>query len=159
MPQKGKRCLLKENCKERFSYFFDKISTTEMDQSKIISLIHDHWKDVQGIYLYGSRAKAHEKNGSDVDLAVLAKGSLSETARWELAQLLASVAKCDVDLIDLRQVSTVLQFQVISTGKQIDRIDQKVCEDFENYVYVSYARLNEERRGILKDIQDRGSVF
>jgi hypothetical protein len=65
----------------------------------------------------------------------------------------------DVDLIDLRQASTVMRMQVVSTGESLFSADDPKREQFETMVYASYARLNEERRGILDDIRARGRVY
>ena len=64
-----------------------------------------------------------------------------------------------MDLVDLKQAPTVFQFQVVSTGQRIYAKNINDCDSFENFVYKSYAKLNEERAEILKDIQKRGSVY
>lgn len=51
-----------------------------------------------------------------------------------------------------------MRSQVISTGKRLYCGDRLACERFEDYVYAAYARLNEERRGILEDIRQRGTI-
>ena len=65
----------------------------------------------------------------------------------------------DVDLIDLRAISTVMQMQVLSTDDCLFSGDDRAREWFEMVVYASYARLNEERSGILDDVRTRGLVY
>jgi hypothetical protein len=65
----------------------------------------------------------------------------------------------DVDLVDLLAASTVLRAQVIAYGERLYCGAQFACETFENYVFASYARLNEERDAILRDIRQRGQVY
>lgn len=122
-------------------------------------MIRKEWNSVEAVYLYGSALTAPKPEGSDIDLAVLSKEPVSAQKRWEMAQQLASFLKTDVDLADLRRSSTVFQFQVISTGRRIDCSDLKASEDFETYVYSDYARLNEERKEILDEIQKRGRIY
>jgi hypothetical protein len=62
-----------------------------------------------------------------------------------------------VDL-DLSQVSTVMQAQVVSTGRVLRDADPSHRERFETTVYSSYARLNEERREILDRVRREGRI-
>jgi len=84
---------------------------------------------------------------------------MDSASLWGVAQDIAKVIGKNVDLVDLLQASTVMRMQVISTGKRLYCSNLIVCEQFEDYVYVAYARLNEERRGILEDIKQRGTVY
>lgn len=76
-----------------------------------------------------------------------------------MAQKLAIAFSQNVDLVDLQSAYTVLRQQIISTGKAIYITDPKELEEFESRVLSDYVRLNESRRGILKDIQDKGHVY
>ena len=96
---------------------------------------------------------------SDIDLALLSKQKLPEIKTWALAQTLAAKYSRDVDLIDLNQASTVMRMQVISKGQRIYCSNEQSCEMFEDFVFSDYARLNEERAGILEDIGQRGAVY
>ena len=111
------------------------------------------------VYRFGSEAQGTARPGSDIDLAVLALNRLAPNMLVELQQGLATTLHRDVDLIDLRAVSTVMQMQVLSTGECVFSGDDGARELFEMVVYASYARLNEERSGILDDVRTRGSVY
>lgn len=111
------------------------------------------------IYLFGSRATGAALHGSDVDLAILGPAPLGEEERWALAQDLAVTLGQDVDLVDLRRASTVMRVQVIDTGKLLFESDATERREFEAVALGAYTRLNEERRGILQDIRERGSVY
>lgn len=65
----------------------------------------------------------------------------------------------DVDLVDLRAASTVLRARVIAEGERLFCAAESLCAEFEDVAFSAYARLNEERRAILQDIQQRGSVY
>ncbi len=111
------------------------------------------------IYRFGSYGTKYERPDSDLDLAVHAGTALPTVELWRTAQDLASDIGRDVDLVDLASASTVMRVQVIHNGRRVYCADRLACETFEVYAYSSYARLNEERRGILEDIQRRGSVY
>lgn len=124
-----------------------------------IEIILKTLPDVVGIYCFGSLGSKYETQASDMDLAVLHTNKLSSHVQWDLSQAIAYVVKKDVDLIDLLAASTVLRFQVISTGQRVYCRDIKVCELFEMYVYSSYVRFNDERREILESIKKTGRIY
>jgi predicted nucleotidyltransferase len=111
------------------------------------------------LYNFGSRAQGTARPDSDVDLAVLTSVPLSDVRRFTLAQELAVQLHCDVDLVDLRRASTVMRMQVLSTGACLVAVDERARQEFEMYAYADYARLNEERREIVKGIAQRGTVY
>jgi hypothetical protein len=85
-----------------------------------------------------------------------------EIDRYQLfmiAQELASELNRDVDLIDLNEASTVFQAQVVHTGKVIYCADEKRKDLYELKTLKMYAKLNEERLPILKNIDERGSIY
>jgi predicted nucleotidyltransferase len=111
------------------------------------------------LYSFGSQSRGDTRPDSDVDLAVLASAPIQELRRFALAQELATQLHHDVDLVDLRQASTVMRMQVLSTGVCLTAPDETARQEFEMYAYADYARLNEERREVLKGITHRGLVY
>lgn len=121
--------------------------------------LREAFPEIVAVYRFGSFGTEHERAGSDLDLAVYAGTPLPVAELWYVAQDLASDIGRDVDVVDLASASTVMRAQVIHTAERLYCADEVSCETFEDYVYSSYARLNEERRGILEDVQRRGSVY
>jgi uncharacterized protein len=128
-------------------------------EQHIVKLVKQALPDVLSIYLFGSATTKFARTESDVDLAVLSQHKMAPLETWELSQKIAYVIRMDVDLIDLLQASTVLRMQIVGTGKRIYCKDKLACDVFETMVYSSYAFLNEERKEILEDIKQRGSVY
>ena len=126
---------------------------------KIVNIIRQQLPDVKAIYLFGSVVSGLSNKDSDVDIAILPNKALSSIERWQIAEEIAYTLKKDIDLIDLRQASTVLQFQIISTGTCIYSSDNYNQNIFEDFVYASYIRFNDERKDLLKDIQQRGRIY
>ena len=114
--------------------------------------------DLVAVYRFGSHGTCYERNDSDIDLAVLTRQPCDTVALWNLGQTLAVKLHRDVDLVDLRGVSTVLRAQVVAYGERLFCMDAAECDAYENYTLSAYARLNEERKDILEDILRRGSV-
>ena len=125
----------------------------------LLERLREEFPALISVYCFGSSGTEHERPESDLDLAVYAGGPLPIVKLWRVAQDLASVVGRDVDVVDLSSASTVMRAQVIHGGERFYCADEVGCETFEDYVYSSYARLNEERRGILEDILRRGSVY
>jgi len=113
------------------------------------------------VYLFGSRASAEALPTSDLDLALLLapEKALPATLRFELQEVLARTFVRDVDLVDLGSADAVFRVQVIDGGLLLIDRDRRAREYFEAYALSDYARLNEERAGILSDIEARGSVY
>ncbi len=130
-----------------------------MDDHALIEQVRKSVPGLIALYRFGSQAKGTARPGSDVDLAVLARDPLPVMRRFELAQELAIQLHRDVDLVDLRSASTVMRMQVISTGTCLNAPDEPARREFEMYAYSDYARLNEERRDILKRIAESGLVY
>jgi predicted nucleotidyltransferase len=109
-------------------------------------------------YLFGSTAAGDSGPSSDLDLAVLASDPIAPDRLMRARERLAELAHRDVDLIDLTRVPTVMQAQIVSTGRVLRDADPAQRETFETRVYSAYARLNEERREILERIQREGRI-
>jgi predicted nucleotidyltransferase len=125
----------------------------------IVQLICAQINDPIAIYLFGSRTAGAVHESSDVDLAVLPRKLLSTGARWNLQEALAIALRADVDLVDLLSASTVMRLQVVSTGELLFEGDAHQRAEFEMITFSMYARLNEERRGILQKVKREGRVY
>ncbi|MHB8453168.1 MAG: type VII toxin-antitoxin system MntA family adenylyltransferase antitoxin [Acidiferrobacterales bacterium] len=126
---------------------------------QIVARLRSEIPDAVGIYVFGSWGTTAERRDSDLDLAVLARWELAPARSWNIAQELAGLVGRNVDLVDLRVASTVMRTQVIAHGERLFCGDERQCTEFEDLVFSDYARLNEERAGILEDIQRRGSIY
>lgn len=130
-----------------------------MDHKELIEYVRRAIPDLIALYRFGSQTTGEARPESDVDLAVLARDPIPTLRRFELAQDLAIQLHRDVDLVDLRTASTVMRMQVLSTGTCARSFDESARREFEMYAYSDYARLNEERREILKGIAKRGFIY
>lgn len=111
------------------------------------------------ILLFGSFAKGTSHDESDIDLAYFSKEQLSSYERFLLAGDLAEVAGREVDLIDLKQVDTVLTMQIFEQGIPIYMNDENEYVRQKMRAYSMYATLSEQRAPIINAIKERGSVF
>lgn len=129
-----------------------------MDDHALIEYLNKSVPGLIALYRFGSQTQGTARPNSDVDLAVLARDPIPNLRRFELAQELAIQLHRDVDLVDLRNASTVMRIQVLSTGICLDARNEPARREFEMYAYSDYARLNEERREILNRVSASGLV-
>jgi len=111
------------------------------------------------IYIFGSSITEYETKNSDIDIAIMCGSKIDKIELWEITQKIAIALNRDIDLLDLKSSSTVMQMQVVANGLRIYSADEMATEKFEDFVFSSYALLNEERKGILEDIKSRGSIY
>ncbi len=130
-----------------------------MNDQALIQFLRQSIPDLIALYRFGSHVKGNTRQDSDIDLAVLTGDPIPALRRFELAQELAARLHRDVDLLDLRTATTVMRMQVISTGECLDSPNGPARREFEMYVYADYARLNEERRGILNRVRASGVIY
>ena len=64
----------------------------------------------------------------------------------------------DVDLLDFRAASTVMQYQILSTGTRLLAINPDL-NSYEAGVLSEMTNLNEARQGLIQDIQQQGTVY
>jgi len=74
-------------------------------------------------------------------------------------EALADCARKDIDLINIRQVSTVFQKGITTTGRLLYCADQYATGEFEMLVLSYYQKLNEERREILDSFLQTGRAY
>lgn len=113
---------------------------------------------VVAIYLFGSSAQGTAHRSSDIDIAVLGSRPLIPASRFDLQERLASRLGRDVDLVDLATATPVMAIQVVTGGHLLYDGDSAARGRFEDRTFGAYARLNEERRGILERIAEEGTV-
>ena len=109
------------------------------------------------VYAFGSQVQGTAGSQSDLDLAVLVAGYADPLQLWDLASQLADAVGCPVDLLDLRAASTVMQHQILSTGRCLwsNGLEAGL---FECYVFSEKLNLDEARAALLADIAKTGIV-
>jgi predicted nucleotidyltransferase len=121
--------------------------------------VRDSGLPIVAVWLHGSWATAYERADSDLDLGLLGDRPLSWTDRGEFVAKLARLLdeSRDIDAVDLLPADSVFAAMVVSTGERVfSRGD--AAQRFEIRALSGYARLNEERGEILRDILERGTI-
>jgi uncharacterized protein len=129
----------------------------------ILRIILEHYPAVQAIYLFGTSGTVYERPDSDVDIAILLPPE--EASRQPQLVLtpchvaLETTLRRPVDLVNIRQVSTVFQNEIIATGQRLYCADEYAAAEFEMLTLSYYQELNEERKEILASFRETGKAY
>jgi predicted nucleotidyltransferase len=89
-------------------------------------------KRIAAAYLFGSTATGRDHQGSDLDLAIIVKKTISRSERLRIEADLSSRLRRDVDLVVFGQAAPLLQHQILKYGHLIcendpaERVRQEV---------------------------------
>jgi len=131
------------------------------DFQKKIQLINTYLNEKLApylVYIYGSTVKGSTHKDSDIDIAFLSDSIFNQYEMFIIGEGLANLLDCEVDLVDLSNASTVMQAQIIKSGKVIQSKDEKRRMEFEMVILKKYAKLNEERQPIIQRIKEDGAI-
>jgi uncharacterized protein len=138
-------------------------STSPALLEKAVQRILQALPSTMAIYVFGSRASDDSTAQSDLDMAVLVAGYAEVVALWSLASDIAIEINCDVDLLDMRAASTVMQYQILSKGSRVWQSSvAAVALDvglFECAMLSEMTALNEARGDLITDIQKSGRIY
>ena len=134
-----------------------------IEEKTIVQKVLEHYPETQAMYLFGSYGTEDQRMESDADIALLLPPEASEKAGLlamsALCSALEFLLKRDVDLINLRQVSTVLRKEVVASDRRIYTGDEYAADEFEMLTLSLYQKLNEERAGIVEDAMAGGRLY
>ena len=89
-------------------------------------------KRIAAVYLFGSTATGRDRRGSDLDIAIITKKTISGRERLRIEADLSSRLRQDVDLVVFGQAAPLLQHQILKYGRLIcendsaERVRQEV---------------------------------
>ncbi len=124
----------------------------------VLALVLAKIPNLMALYVFGSQVQGTSGPESDLDVSVLAPGLIDPNVLWSLSNEIASLVNSAVDLLDLRAASTVMQYQVLSTGKTVCDIGLQ-ARLFEVSVFSEKLALDEAREPLLRTITREGHVY
>jgi predicted nucleotidyltransferase len=129
-----------------------------INHKAIVNTLREQIPHLLAVYAFGSRIQGTSHKESDLDLAVLVEGYADPYQLFDVAGQLSDVAHCSVDLLDLRAASTVMQFQILTTGQRWWNKNTQ-ADLFEIAILSEKLSLDTARAGLLMDIQKSGVVY
>jgi predicted nucleotidyltransferase len=124
----------------------------------IVHAVRDVLPLARAGWLFGSAAQGRFQAGSDLDLAVDVPEALTALQKWEIGEQLAQRFGRDVDLLDFRRLSTVMQAQVLSTGKLLFSVEPAKTADYCAFVFSEYQNIQAWRQPMMRQLADRLST-
>ncbi|MGY2215510.1 type VII toxin-antitoxin system MntA family adenylyltransferase antitoxin [Pseudomonas sp. SDO558_S425] len=129
-----------------------------MNFKKVLAHLQAEVPELLAVYVFGSQVTGEAGGESDLDVAVLSAGVVEPLLLWQLSGELADIVGVPVDLLDLRAASTVMQYQVLTTGRRLWSGNVQAGL-FESYVLSEKTALDTARAELLADIQKEGKVY
>jgi predicted nucleotidyltransferase len=111
------------------------------------------------LIIFGSALNGNFRPDSDIDIAFLSEKEYPDYKVFILSQRLAALLGRDIDLVNLRNVSTVFKARIIGNGEVIYTKDEKMMNELFIRILKEYALLNEERKPIIERINKEGRVY
>lgn len=135
-----------------------KMNLSNACKEKIVSFLKRELNP-RFIYLFGSFAKGEGRDDSDIDLAIYIQEKISPYTLFITANQLAFEVKRDVQIVHLKDISTVFAAQIVGTREVLDCTDEELMDYYNMRVFKDYAKLNEERKVIFDAIERDGKIY
>jgi predicted nucleotidyltransferase len=132
-----------------------------MDADRILLHLNKRFPALMAVYAFGSRVQQHGLHAhsqSDLDLAVMVEGYAEPVLLFDVANELADICQCPVDLLDIRTASSVMQSQIWTQGQRWWAKDMRASL-FEAAMLNEKLYLDAARQGLLNDIAQRGTIY
>jgi uncharacterized protein len=130
----------------------------KLNEAAMVARLRERLPDAIAIYLFGSVATGEAGPESDVDLAVLNDGRLDPVELWDVAGDIANMVDRDVDLVDLRTASTVLQNQIVTRGRRLYARNGQ-ADVYEAFILSEKMALDARNGPLMADILREGRVY
>lgn len=111
--------------------------------------------EAQAAWLFGSAAQGTWQPGSDLDLAVAIHPSLGKAELIQRQQRLADVLGHDVDLLDYYRLHTLMQVQVVATGRLLHAHDPVQLAAYVGHTLTEYQHLQHWRQPMVEAMANR----
>lgn len=121
----------------------------------ISEAVRDLLPTASAAWLFGSAAKGRWTMDSDLDIAVDLPVALEPAERWDLALSLADRLGAPVDLLDFRRLHTVMQVQILDTGRLLFTTDPTSTASYGGFVHTEYQHMQRWRQPLMQQLAQR----
>ncbi|HPK87733.1 MAG TPA: nucleotidyltransferase domain-containing protein [Atribacterota bacterium] len=111
------------------------------------------------IYIFGSIVANRVRDDSDIDIAILTEKKIDEYQLYMVSQQLADKLKREVDIVDLKDASTIFKAEIIKNGKLIYNSDNLGKMYYQLEVLREYTFLNERRQEIIDKLKKKVAKY
>lgn len=124
----------------------------------MVACLKARFPNIPDVWAFGSLIRGTPLRDGDLGLALLVAGYAPAMLLWDTASVLTDLTGCPVDLLDLRLASTVMQHQVIATGRCL-WAHQPDAGQFELFASSEKLASDDARSGLQADIQKTGTIY
>lgn len=111
--------------------------------------------NAQAAWLFGSAARDRMQPDSDIDVALALPFKPTPMQVWQWQTALAQALGFDVDVLDFHSLDTLMQVQILSTGRLLFGHDSPLLWDRVGRTYTDYQHLQDSRAGMVIDLAKR----
>ncbi|WP_137921763.1 nucleotidyltransferase domain-containing protein [Hydrogenophaga sp. 2FB] len=109
----------------------------------------------KAVWLFGSAVNGRWRAGSDLDIAVQLPGRWSPSERFDVAMALGARLNVDVDLLEFQRLDTVMQVQILETGRLLIARDPVALLQYEGFLRTEYQNIQRWRQPMVRALADR----
>lgn len=128
------------------------------DKNKIKDFLKEEFNP-KFIYIFGSFAKGEGRSDSDIDLAIYTDNIIDPYKLFITAGHLSFEIKREVQIVHLKDISTVFAAQIVGTKEVLYCEDEYLRANYDIRAFKEYAKLNEERKVVLETIEKDGRIY
>lgn len=107
------------------------------------------------VWLFGSAVNGRWHAGSDLDIAVQIPERWSPSERFEAAMALGARLNIDVDLLEFQRLDTVMQVQILETGRLLVAREPVALLQYEGFLRTEYQNIQRWRQPLVRALADR----
>jgi uncharacterized protein len=105
-------------------------------------------------WVFGSFVRGQLNSDSDIDVAVDLL-DCDDRKRLDAMAQLACMFGRDVDLLDFKRVSTVMQYQILTTGQELFSRDPVWTLNYNTFVQSEYQNIQRWRKPMMQALSQR----
>lgn len=105
-------------------------------------------------WVFGSFVRGQLNSDSDIDVAVDLL-DCDDRKRLDAMAQLACMFGRDVDLLDFKRVSTVMQYQILTTGQELFSHDPVWTLNYNTFVQSEYQNIQRWRKPMMQALSQR----
>ncbi len=129
--------------------------TTTPSDDDIATAVGRVLPQARAAWLFGSAASGSLRPDSDLDIAVNLDQALSAEAKRAAVDALQRQFGRDVDLLDFTRLHTVMQHQVLATGRLVFDSTPARTADYAGFVASEYQNIQAWRQPLVQQLARR----
>ncbi|UUV18838.1 nucleotidyltransferase domain-containing protein [Fusobacteria bacterium ZRK30] len=126
-------------------------------KKKIMKYFSLKEENIEGVYVFGSVSRGEMREESDIDIAVIGDFNFDDRLNF-ICDLEKELGR-KIDLIDFNRSNLNFQAEIITNGELIYCLNDEKNDLLEYKILAEYLVFEEDRKIVLDEIYNRGSVF